>query len=675
MTNRTFPVVGSVVGPVVGLVVGLVTACGETGEPPPPPMTTPIPAACNPLGGQACLLPWPSLAYARRDATTPSGYRLDLPPGGMPVNMQGIAIDPAPLNARWDGFSPTGPMIAMFPRGVSSEGLPSFETPDDSLAANSPVVVLDLDRGERVPCFAEVDQNPRGVAERALVIRPLVRLRERTRYAVAIRNTVKSADGSALPISPAFAALRDGTDFDHPRFAALQAGADDLFAKLAAAGVARSELVLAWELVTASDETLRADLTAMRAQALPAIGERGANLTFTAVVQPNTAQSHRRYLGTFKSPDFLTAGETDPSVLSRDAAGAPAMHGLRDANFAAIIPRCVETAPLPRPTIIFGHGLFGSSAGYLDDGFVEQLAEDHCLVILAGDFIGLSERQLGTAANSVTDLNLGATVTEKLAQSVVDFIALESIARGPMAAAPEFQIVQPGGDPGAPRPVIDPANTFYIGGSLGGIMGNVIMAYDPNLTRGVLAVPGGAWSLLIERSAAWSLLKSIVQGAYPDPEVYPLNVALFGMAFEPYDPITTAAHVIKDPLFGQPVKNILMWYSIGDCLVSNITTELVAREMGIGMLGPSVKSPWGLPPVVGAQDNGIVVFDDHPTPLPPATNEPPEEDNGTHSGINRKAAALRMVERFLLPPIPQAEGGCRLAGNAAPCDCATGACD
>ena len=42
--------------------------------------------------------------------------------------------------------------------------------------------------------------------------------------------------------------------------------------------------------------------------------------------------------------------------------------------------------------------------------------------------------------------------------------------------------------------------------------------------------------------------------------VYQLDVALFGMAFEPYDPITTAAHVLKDPLFGNPVKNILMWY-------------------------------------------------------------------------------------------------------------------
>jgi len=303
---------------------------------------------------------------------------------------------------------------------------------------------------------------------------------------------------------------------------------------------------------------------------------RRANLSFTAEVQPNTAQSYQRYLGTFKSPDFLTNGEADDSVIQRDLAGKPQMHGLRDANFAAIIPACVATQPLPRPTVIFGHGLFGSSADYLNDGFVQQLAEDHCLVIIAGDFIGLTSRQLGAAGLAVLDLNHANTITEKLGQSVIDFMALESIAGGPMAASPEF-----GG-----KPVIDPDHTFYVGGSLGGIMGNVIMAYDPNLTRGVLAVPGGTWSLLIERSNAWNLLKTLVQGAYTDPEVYQLNVALFGMAFEPYDPITTAAHVIKDPLFGNPVKNILMWYSIGDCLVSNITTEMVARTMGIDMIGP-----------------------------------------------------------------------------------------
>ncbi|MEJ7597923.1 MAG: hypothetical protein WKG01_08455 [Kofleriaceae bacterium] len=296
-----------------------------------------------------------------------------------------------------------------------------------------------------------------------------------------------------------------------------------------------------------------------------------------------------------------------------------------------------------------------------------DLAEQHCLIILAGDFIGLTSRQLPVVPLAINDLNKGPTITEKLAQSVIDFIALESITRGPMASSPEFR--GPGG-----VAVIDPSRTFYVGGSLGGIMGNTIMAYDPNLTRGVLAVPGGNWSMLLERSTAWSLLIGASQGAYEDQEVYQLNLAVgLGMGLEPYDPLTTAAHVIKDPLFGQPVKNILIWYAIGDALVTNISTEMVAREMGIQVLAPSVKSPWGLAPVAGPLANGVTIYDEHPMPLPLDTNVPPATDNGTHSGVNRNPAALRQVKSFLLQNT--VVGECKLNSTAAPCDCTTGACE
>ena len=72
--------------------------------------------------------------------------------------------------------------------------------------------------------------------------------------------------------------------------------------------------------------------------------------------------------------------------------------------------------------------------------------------------------------------------------------------------------------------------------------------------------------------------------------------------------------------------------------------------------------------------NAINVFDDHPTPLPPNTNIPPSQDNGTHSGINQKPAALRLVEKFLLESTI-APGCVDAGGQPAPCDCATGACD
>lgn len=640
-------------------------ACGGGGD----ENTSGIPSECNPLGGEGCMLPWPSATYLKTDATSVTGFRLNIPVEAMPTNEDLVTVEPGPIN-RYDGFTMSGPMLVAFPTGVSTAGLPSFKNPDESLAATSPIVLVAIETGERAPFFAEVDQNTLDVTKRDLIIRPLARLKPATRYVVAIRKAVKAADGSDLPLSPGFAALIAGTDFPHPRFAEIQKRWPSIEAGLANVGVDKSDLVLAWDFVTASDEFMRGDLTTMRDTALPAIGTNGAHLSFAiTATEPNIATTNKRYLGTYKSPDFLTAGETDPSILRRGADGMPEMQGMRDARFAAIIPKCVETMPLPRPTIIFGHGLFGSAKEYLSDDFVGDLANDHCFIIIAGDFIGLTSRQLQLAPLAVNDMNRGTQISEKLAQSVIDFISLENLARGPMATSNEFTFNG--------QAVIDPTRIFYVGGSLGGIMGNTFMSYDPNITRGVLAVPGGVWSMLLERSAAWFALLGAAQGSYKDPAVYQLVVAFLGFAMEPYDPITTAAHVIKDPMFaGQAAKEILIWYSLGDSLVTNISTEMVAREMGIKVLAPSVKSPWGLTPVPGPLTSGVTIYDEHPTPFPPDTNQPPPSDNGTHSGVNRNPAALRQIEQFLLQNKVVSE--CKNGSEIVACNCnpdGGGVCD
>ena len=636
------------------LVVALsLAACGSEGSD--------IPAQCNPLGGQGCLLPWPSSAYEVADSTTATGRRLQLPVEGMPTNIDKVAIDPVWLN-RWDGFSPTGPILVAFPAGVSNTNLPSWKNPDESLAADSPIVLLNMTTGQRTPFFAEVDQNTVEPTQRNLIIRPLARLEPGGHYAVAIRKGVKGADGSDLVPPPAFAAALAGGSYDHPRFNATPWR--DIFSALETAGVPKTDLVLAWDFHTASNEFLRRDLLTMRDAAIPAMGANGANLTFTATQQPARAGLLKSFVGRFKSPNFLTADEADDSKLRRDAASLPELSGMRDARFAALVPECVTTQPLPRPVIVFGHGLFGSGEEYLDDNFVINLAQDYCFVIVAGDFIGLTSRQLSLAPLAVNDLNRGPAITEKLAQSVIDFIALETITRGPFRTSPEFSYNG--------QPVIDPTKVFYVGGSLGGIMGNTFMAYDPNITKGVLAVPGGVWSLMFERSNAWFLLKGSAQGSYEDPEVYQLIIAFLGMGMELYDPITTAEKVLRDPMPGVPVKEILIWYAIGDSLVTNIATEMIGRTMGIDLLAPAVKPVWGMPPKSGPLVNAMNVYDEHPTPLPSDFNLPPTKDNGTHSGVNRNPSALRQVEAFLLQnQIVQTCGG----ATPAACDCSTGACD
>lgn len=635
----------------------VLAACGDDGG------TAGIPAECNPLGGTTCLLPWPSSAYLVPDGATPTGFRLDLPVEAMPINADGNPIDPAPFN-RFDGFAPSAPILVAMPNGIGGAGLPPPDDPAASLAASSPIVLWDMERNERAPFFAEIDQNVEDPAQRALIIRPLVRLHPRTRYAVFLRDSLVDVDGAALTPPGPFLAVRDDGAYEHPRLD--RDGFPAIFAAAQAAGLDRSELVLAWDFVTASDEFLTSDLMAMRDDALTEIGAAGVNLDFSAAVRPANPQRVLRALeGTFDSPDFLTDGERDGSVMRRDAAGRPQQEGMRAANFAAIIPRCAETTTGPLPVVIFGHGLFGSGSDYLDDGFLQDVADQYCYVVFGGDFIGLTERQLTVAALAANDLNKANWITEKLAQSVIDFIALEHAIRGPMRQSDQFKLDG--------RELIDATRVYYLGGSLGGIMGNVFMAYDPTITRGALGVPGGAWTMLFERSIAWTALKGAATGSYTDPLHYSLIVNLLGMRFEPYDPITTAARVIDDPLPGTPPKQILMWEAIGDCLVNNYSTETVARTMGLSLVGPSVKEPWGLPVVTTPLRSGLTILDEHPDYLPDSTtNAQPLEDNGTHSGVNKRQAVLDQVRTFILEgTITQT---CEVGGSPAPCDCDTGAC-
>jgi hypothetical protein len=630
--------------------------------------TTKVPAECNPLGGPSCLLPWPSTAYLTTDSTSATGMRVAIPPDAMPINASGVAVDPSKLN-RWDGFSPAGTILAMFPKGVAPDNLPPYDNLDASLAADSPIVLLDLDTGERAPFFAETDLNNPEPGKSALIIRPVERLHAGAHYGVAIRTSVKSANGSELPISEAFTAMRDGKKFDHPLFAAVAANADQLFTALATAGVNKNELALAWDFYTASDSFLQGDLLTMRNTAVTAIGNTGANLTFTAVEQTPPTGMYKLYYGTVTSPNFLSDGVQSDTALMRGSDDLPVMSGMRDATYAAIIPECVTTQAGPHPAIVFGHGMLQSASIVLTDPNVQQIATENCDVIIAGDWLGFTSDDTGTVLNAVTDLNAGYTIADRLAQSIIDFMSIENTLRGPMVTSPEFSYNG--------QPIIDPSRVYYIGGSLGAIMGNVFMSYDPNIQRAALAVAGGNWSMLFERSYVWEMLGPIVRASYRAPEVYEVLVSMFTMALEPYDPITTAAHIIKDPLPGTPAKNILMWYSVGDDVMPNLGTQMLARDMGIPLLAPATQEAWNVQDAPGPLPNAITVLDEHPSPLPdPSTNVPPQQDNGTHGGISNRASVHRAVAAFF--------GGSQMAVQTcfaadkitpAPCDCATGACD
>src|SRR3954470_22907915 len=80
-------------------------------------VTIPVADACNPLGFDHCMAPWPSSAFEIADASTRTGRRLAIPMGALPRTVEGIDADPAPWN-KADGFSASAPMVMNFPGGI-----------------------------------------------------------------------------------------------------------------------------------------------------------------------------------------------------------------------------------------------------------------------------------------------------------------------------------------------------------------------------------------------------------------------------------------------------------------------------------------------------------------------------------------------------------------------------
>ena len=627
-----------------------------------------IASECNPFDEQACLLPWPSAVYLEKDGSTETGLRIALPAAAMPANRDGTLVDAGRYN-QWDGFSASHALVASFPTGVNPDGLPPPGNIDASLAEDAPIVLLNMDTGERHPFFAEVDANAlSAIPRRPLLIRPMKRLAHNARYAVAIRDGVRAPDGDSLPMSSAFRAMRDGDPLHHPRAQKVAARYDEIFAALKEAGVERTELRLAWDFVTVSDASLDSDLRAMTEQALTVMGDAEQELGHSiGTVEHEDERVLRHIEGTFEAPNFLTAGEDDDSVLLRDDSETPRHSGTFTANLTAIIPACAEDdeTELPLPVVLFGHGLFGSAAEYMPREEVIKPAEENCHVFVGTDWIGLTPRQVLAAAQAAGDLNRLPWLVEKLAQGVVNFLALEHILRGPLGEAELFRVDG--------EPIVDPDRIHYLGVSLGGIMGGVLMAHAPAVERAALGVSGGPWGLVLERSWHWTRFQGLLFSAYQNQLTYQIAIALAGMSFEPYDPMSTAARLLEDPGDGATPKQIFMYQAMGDSVIQNLGTELLARTIGLKVLSPTVALPWGMEIASGDATSALVLYDEGIGPLPPNSNLPPEDDNGTHDTVRATGALMRQLGGFFDDGVVRNE--CRVGGEPAPCDCTTGACD
>lgn len=608
-----------------------------------------LPTSCSPLRVPGdCMMPFPNAIDLAVDASSKTGFRLALQAEQLPiVAFSKEALDPAPWNLA-DGFSPATPILYHFAERIDAASLVVPSKIETSITPQSPTVIVDMATSTLVAHFSEIDQTAPDVdgVRQGMMIRPVKRLAPNHRYAVGITNAVRTVDGKTPAGPPLFRPIADGKSMSDARAKAQAERMPEILKSIGAAGVDTSKLLVAWDFVTGSDEYLTSHLLSMRDQALAA-GSNGIGFTITKVEENPNSDSLRIVHGTFTTPSFMTDDDANTKAheLVFDAAGKPKLQRNYEAPFTMIIPKSAVGKKLP--LMLFGHGLLGNGDDILGG---QKFANDKGYILFATDWIGLSKTEnplstvgSGAIADALKSFNHVAWVTDRLQQSIINAMVLAQTVRGKMVNDP---VMSDTGMMGG-TPIGDPAQLVYWGISLGGIMGNALMGYEPDITRAVLGVPGGNWSLMIQRSSQWPQFKLLLGGSYPDYLDVQLLLALAQMRFDFSDPITTASRVILDPLPGSPKKQILIHLAVGDSQVPNLSTDLTARTEGIPLLGPTARQAWGLPETMPPQPSGMVAWDIHAMPLPGDTNMTPTSDNGAHGGIHSLPKLQDQLDHFL----------------------------
>ncbi|MEZ5501668.1 MAG: hypothetical protein R3E50_03035 [Halioglobus sp.] len=628
----------------VSIALVLVTGCSDgndssaTVQVDPNEVVPAPPLDCDPLTPTYCGFPYPNDYWTVPDPGSVTGLRLALPQVIMPANMDGVRSNPDAFN-EMDGFSPGIAAMTHLP-GATVTGLASPDTIGDSLLPQSPTVILNaqtgerlahwvdrdeyvvqaklrVDAGEKLPQFTIARDIDELRQEQALMLRPAIRPDDATRYIVAIRHVVDS-DGVAVEPSPGFRALRDRQPSDDPIIESRRAHFEEIFATLEAQGIARGDLQIAWDFTTASRENNTRAMLHMRDDALSREPE-GVPYTIALKNEGLIDGMACRLEVTFDMPLYMTKGESG-GLLNLGDDGLPQVNGTYPYAAALIIPMSAQTEAAP--LVAFGHGQLGAKEQVL--GF-QPIAAQQNFAAFALDWKGFAFDDVGTLLDALTggDLSTFRAIPERMQQGFLNFLMAMrtlSVAADGGPSTPLNQALN--SDCGGAA--IDGSRRYYFGGSQGGILGASLMAINTDVERGLLAVPGQSYNLLLNRSVNFDPFAEQIYSLYNWNALdMQMNLALVQGLWDRAEPTGYSKYIRSNLLPGTPHHEVLIQVSKADHQVTNLGAHIMARTIGgVVNLAPLIRDVWGLDVVSGKHTGSAMVEVDFGNPDPPITDIP-----------------------------------------------------
>ncbi len=610
---------------------------------------------CNPLDPRHCLLPFPSDFFSVEDAGTDTGRRVSIATAITPANISGERVDMTEWN-RNDGFSPGAQLVTFVPDVdlVASAVAPITDIAR-SLDADAAVVLIDAETGERIPNWVEVDARAVLPEDRVLFVRPAINLREGRRYVVGIRNMVDRS-GNPIEAGDVFRAYRDRLQSTVDEVEARRDDYERVFADLAAAGVDRGSLYLAWEFTIISTRNMTERVLHMRDDGFEILGDDAPAFEVTLTEDDFDERVMRRISGTFEVPNYLTGMGEPGSRLNYADGELPAENGTFTAVFRCIVPRSAlsggDGPAVPARPAVYGHGLLGSERE-VGAGNVRSMANEHNFVYCATKWIGMSEDDVGNAIQILQGFSRFPTLADRGQQGILNalFLGRLMIHEQGLGSHPAFQDADG-------NSVIDGSSLYFDGNSQGGIMGGALTAVATDWTRAVLGVPGMNYSILLQRSVDWDTYEAVLVPSYESELDRNMVLILAQMLWDRIENDGYINHLVNDPLPGSPVNEVLFHVAFGDHQVAPVTAEIMARTIGAkihwpavadGRL-PDVEPYWGIEQIESYPYAGsAIVIWDSGAGTPPTVNVPPREGEDPHEDPRADADARVQKSEFLKP--------------------------
>ncbi len=637
-------------------VAGVVLA-GCSGQPSVPSATSTVVQFQLPASGlpDYGAVPFPSDLYLGKDGHVVA----DLPGLSRLVthNSQAFAQGLSTL----DGFGRTAASELFTTGNVDPSSLPGDAKA--SLAADSTVLLVDVDPaspalGTRYPVRTAYLPSLHCIS-----VLPWAVLSPGVRYAAVVTTGVRAADGSRLGADRALAAIEhSGATNRHSAADNLYGGALD---QLVAQGIVAKPTDVAG-LAVFTTSKLASELAGLRARLRDEklfpppqllLDAAGASPYTTTIFGISSNPDLDAWLGT---PDKDAQGREWPGVdnaggIAHDAIGVIASGAfvspsfqdkdghfehaadgsvrVADANAKVPVTLVVPKAAAPAsgyPVVIFGHGLANDRGQML--AIANELARGGFAVIGIDDVghglrtaipdVANNEKGSYQGPDGLPDhagLPLGffggfsdfVDIRDNFRQTVVDEMNLVRLIENPA-----LDLSPLGPALGGPVPKLDPTHIYYDGGSLGGMIGTITVAVEPDIRAAALQVPGGGFVNLIATNSdkMHGLVGQLatgsfgIQGDAPMDEFHPA-INLMAEITEAGDPLSYAPSIYGAQLPGvaprQRRPSVLISYTVDDEIMANISTRALIRAFGMPLAKPFLRSIDGVKEVTAPVSDNL----------------------------------------------------------------------